>query len=293
MIRYLQRIVVIGMLSMAYVLAVCMPVLGSDHPILYLFWGDGCPHCDDEKEFLEIVKHDYPQVEMRLFEVWNHPEFAKLADAMRKAYDITTASVPMTFLGTWSHVGFSSFETTGVEMIRQIEQCLQQGCPDALDRIGPQKITAKIRAEVARNAPEGWELHPAAPVGDESSQGTPPATTPPTTTIMVYYFYGNSRCPSCITVEQYTEEAVLEAFTAEIRSGLVEFRGVNVETPDTKHFIKDYQLYTKSVIVSEVVNGQEQRWKNLEKVWELLHNEQAFKDYVQQEIATYLPEQTS
>ena len=40
-----------------------------DHPILYLFWGDGCPHCEEEKEFLEIVKQGYPHVEMRLFEV--------------------------------------------------------------------------------------------------------------------------------------------------------------------------------------------------------------------------------
>lgn len=124
-----------------------------------------------------------------------------------------------------------------------------------------------------------------------ASQTTePPATTaaPAAQTnakIVVYYFYGNYRCDSCTLIEQYSEEAVLEAFTPEIKRGLVEFRGINVEKPETRHFIKDYQLYSKSVIVSEVVNGQERRWKNLEKIWELYVNEKAFKDYIKAEVA--------
>jgi glutaredoxin len=174
MARFLQHIVVAGMLSMVCLLFADMPAFGADHPILYLFWGDGCSHCEEEKEFLEIVKHDYPQVEMRLFEVWHHPEFAKLADAMRKAYEIKAASVPMTFLGDWNHIGFSSFETTGVEMTRQIEQCLQQGCPDALDALGPQKIVLKIREEAAQNAPDGWELHQATFEESENKNSSDP-----------------------------------------------------------------------------------------------------------------------
>jgi thiol-disulfide isomerase/thioredoxin len=172
MMRSIQRIAVTGMLSMVFLLSICLPVLGAEHPILYLFWGDGCPHCEEEKEFLEIVKQDYPQVEMRLFEVWHHPEFAKLAGAMGKAYDVKAGSVPMTFLGEWNHVGFTSFETTGVEMTRQIEQCLQQGCLDALDALGPQKIVLKIREEAAHNTPDGWELHQAASVEEDSSKET-------------------------------------------------------------------------------------------------------------------------
>lgn len=170
MMRFFQRRAVTGMLSVIFLFHIGLPVLATDtdHPILYLFWGDGCPHCEAEKEFLEIVKQEYPQVEMRLFEVWRHPEFTALADAMRKAYDVKAASVPMTFLGDWSHVGFRSFETTGVEMTRHIEQCLEQGCPDALDRLGPHSMVPKIREQAASNAPDGWELHQAAPIEEES-----------------------------------------------------------------------------------------------------------------------------
>jgi len=106
--------------------------------------------------------------------------------------------------------------------------------------------------------------------------------------LIVYYFHGTYRCPSCTTIEQYTRETVAETFFKEVQSGRMEFRAINVEEPDNQHLIKDYKLYTKSVIVSEVVDGKEQRWKNLPKVWELLQSERTFKEYVQQEIAAYL-----
>ena len=60
--------------------------LASDHPILYLFWGEGCPHCAEEKEFLKLLQEQYPELEMRWFEIWDHQEFAKLTDIMREAY---------------------------------------------------------------------------------------------------------------------------------------------------------------------------------------------------------------
>lgn len=124
---------------------------------------------------------------------------------------------------------------------------------------------------------------------------SPPQTQKPRedNKIVVYYFHGTYRCPSCTMIEQYTEQAVLEGFSPELKRGLVEFKSINAETPENRHFIKDYQLYTKSVIVSEVINGREQRWKNLQKVWQLFYNKKAFTDYVQQEIYAYLKEKHS
>lgn len=68
----------------------------------------------------------------------------------------------------------------------------------------------------------------------------------------------------------------------------IEFKSINVDLPANSHYVKDYKLYTKSVIVSDMVQGKEQRWKNLQKVWELLHSEKEFKAYVKRETAAYL-----
>jgi hypothetical protein len=65
-------------------------------------------------------------------------------------------------------------------------------------------------------------------------------------------------------------------------------KAVNVQEPRNNHFIKDYRLYTKSVIVSDILKGKEARWKNLQRVWELVRKDKAFKGYVQKEVEEYL-----
>lgn len=108
--------------------------------------------------------------------------------------------------------------------------------------------------------------------------------------IIVYYFRGTSRCVSCRKIEALTDEAIHKNLSKEIESGLIEWKPINVETRDTRHFIDEYQLYTKSVIVSQIRNGKESKWKNLDKVWKLLGDEDGFKKYVTDEVAAYVAE---
>ncbi len=129
--------------------------------LLYMFWGDGCPHCEKEREFLNQIRKDFPEVEMRWFEIWNHPEYAKLADELRKAYNLKAVSVPMTFIGDWNLIGFQSAEVTGPQILEQLDKCTKNACKDALDLLGPRADVEKIRAEAAQNAPKDWELFPA------------------------------------------------------------------------------------------------------------------------------------
>ena len=108
---FLLRHLMIGLgllVALGASLLILQEAIAAEHPILYFFWGEGCPHCEKEKEFLSRLQEKYPELEMRWFETWKHREFTQLADTMRKAYDIKTSSVPMTFLGDWNHVGFSS-----------------------------------------------------------------------------------------------------------------------------------------------------------------------------------------
>lgn len=128
----------------------------------------------------------------------------------------------------------------------------------------------------------------AAPQTQPPKQGKLPQITQETDKVIVYYFHGNYRCPSCIKIERYTRESIEATFAKELKKGQIEFRSINVDVPDNRHYIKDYKLYTKSVIVSDMGQGKQQRWKNLQKVWELLYNETDFKTYVKSETAAYL-----
>lgn len=106
--------------------------------------------------------------------------------------------------------------------------------------------------------------------------------------IMVYYFHGSSRCPVCHRLEKYSKEAVETNFKDALASGKLEFKVVNIDDKGNEHFVNDYQLYTKSLVISLTENGKELKSKNLTRIWDYAGNKQKFFDYVTNEINGFL-----
>ncbi|OGS36810.1 MAG: hypothetical protein A2293_04050 [Elusimicrobia bacterium RIFOXYB2_FULL_49_7] len=106
--------------------------------------------------------------------------------------------------------------------------------------------------------------------------------------LVVYYFMTTYRCRSCIFIEGTTRKAMDEYFANEQNSGRMVFKMVNVDEPQNRHFIDEYGLYTKTVIVSDIKNGKQAEWKNLDQVWNLIGREDEFKAYIAKEVRAYL-----
>ena len=102
--------------------------------------------------------------------------------------------------------------------------------------------------------------------------------------LIVYYFHRTVRCPSCLLLEDLTRHAVRSGFGPQIKTGQIELKVINIDKPDNSSFEKHYHLQFQSVVLSEVVNGDEIRWKNLASIWDYLHEEDKFFDYIQKEI---------
>ncbi len=109
-------------------------------------------------------------------------------------------------------------------------------------------------------------------------------------TITAYYFHGTFRCPTCKKLEQYSKEAIESNFKDALASGKLTFKVVNIEDKGNEHYVNDYQLYTKSLVLSLTKDGKEIRSKNLDKIWEYVGNKQRFQDYVRDEVAAFLKE---
>jgi hypothetical protein len=114
-----------------------------------------------------------------------------------------------------------------------------------------------------------------------------PAEAPAEPVVTAYYFYGNARCASCKKIEAYTDEAIAGTFQAALDDGSLVWTQLNVEEPEHSHFVKDYALYTKSVVLVERENGKQTRWKNLEEVWNLLGDKEAFVAYIEKELRAF------
>lgn len=108
------------------------------------------------------------------------------------------------------------------------------------------------------------------------------------TGVIAYYFHGNFRCATCRAIEQLSRESIEKNFKSHIKSGKLTFLVINIDEPGNKHFIQDYQLITRSLVITRVKNGKEIEWKNLPGVWKYVRDEQAFDNYVKNEIQSYL-----
>lgn len=99
------------MILMVLVLSFCflVPVNAKegDQITLYLFYGDTCPHCAAEKEFLNEIKDDYDNFEIVQYEVWRDTDNQELLSKVREELEIQRNGVPVTIIGDTVMVGWS------------------------------------------------------------------------------------------------------------------------------------------------------------------------------------------
>jgi hypothetical protein len=105
---------------------------------------------------------------------------------------------------------------------------------------------------------------------------------------VAYYFHATFRCPTCRKIEQLSAESINGSFTSELKSGTLEFRRVNVEEPQNRHFVSDFKLYTRSLFIVRYSGDKVEQHKNLTRVWELVQSPQQFRDYVRTEISKFM-----
>ena len=108
--------------------------------------------------------------------------------------------------------------------------------------------------------------------------------------VLAYYFHGTHRCTTCLTIERYSRKAIEKYFSQEIREGILEFKPLNIEEPENRHYIQDYQLYTRSLVLALYKDDKQLKWKNLSEVWSYVSDKEKFYQYVKDETERFLRE---
>ena len=96
--------------------------------VIYLFWGDGCPHCAAAEPFLNELTQRYTNTELRSYEVWNVPENQELFKKMTAVYGFEPHGVPTILIGDQYWEGYS--DQIGQEIETAVRTCQETGCPD-------------------------------------------------------------------------------------------------------------------------------------------------------------------
>lgn len=101
----------------------------------------------------------------------------------------------------------------------------------------------------------------------------------------VYYFHGHVRCMSCNKIEAYTKEVVEKRFADAVKKGRVKMHVLDLEDAENAHYIDDFKINAKSVVVTRSVGGKAQSYRALDQVWPLLRDKARFQDYIAKNIA--------
>ncbi len=76
---------------------------------IYFFWGNGCSHCKEEKEFFNSIEKEYGKYyNLYMFETWFNEENEKNMHLFASAMGDTIKGVPYTIIGHETYKGFSS-----------------------------------------------------------------------------------------------------------------------------------------------------------------------------------------
>lgn len=108
---------------------------------LYLFYGDGCPHCASEKEFLKELEEKYNNLEVIMYEVWYNEENATLMNKVKAELDKNNQYVPFTVIGEKSFTGFNSSFEKAIE--EAVISCETTECEDIVSLIQKGEETSK------------------------------------------------------------------------------------------------------------------------------------------------------
>lgn len=92
-----------------------MGVFALNEVNLYLFWGDGCPHCEKEMEYLKELKNRYTNLRIYKYETWNNPLNKEHLEKIRGLYANESKGVPFTVIGDDVVSGFNDSRRESIE----------------------------------------------------------------------------------------------------------------------------------------------------------------------------------
>ena len=103
---------------------------------------------------------------------------------------------------------------------------------------------------------------------------------------VVYYFHRTARCPTCLAMEAWSGQVVKALATGKIPQKIV-LNAVNLDLPENKHYVQDFQITFSTVVIAEIQGGNALRWKSLDDIWSFSHDEASFKQFLESEIGPF------
>ena len=114
------------------------------------------------------------------------------------------------------------------------------------------------------------------------------AADPPADRVVAMYFHRTQRCPTCIKMGGYSEEAVKKGFAEQLKEGSVEFHNVDFQDKKNAALTKGYKISGPALVVVKVREKKVKEYKNLKEIWTKVSEKPEFIKYVRENVEAYL-----
>ena len=95
---------------------------------LHFFYAENCPGCLEQKPFVEDLQRRYPELKVRIYDVWLERDSYEVMMALARARGVEVATTPATAVGR--HVWFGFNDRVAREIEAAVANCVAKGCPD-------------------------------------------------------------------------------------------------------------------------------------------------------------------
>ncbi len=113
------------------------------------------------------------------------------------------------------------------------------------------------------------------------------AADAPTDRVVAMYFHRTQRCPTCLKMGSYSEEAVKNGFSQEVKDGKVEFHYIDFQNAKNAALTNGYKVSGPSLVVAKIAGNKVAEYKNLAEIWSKVGDKPAFVEYVQSNVKGY------
>jgi len=110
----------------------------------------------------------------------------------------------------------------------------------------------------------------------------------PADRVVAMYFHRTQRCPTCLKMGSYTEEAVKKGFPKQVKERSVEFHYVDFQNKKNAAVAKAYKVSGPALIVAKVKGNKVKEYRNLKDIWTKVREKDGFLKYVRKGIEAYL-----
>ncbi len=105
--------------------------------------------------------------------------------------------------------------------------------------------------------------------------------------VIVVHFHGTNQCWSCVQLGELALATLEERFATQLEEEKVVFLEINGELPENREIVQLYQARGSSLFLNAIKDGENHIREEV-KIWQLISQEEKFKDYLEKEISTVL-----